>query len=247
MSRSRRACQIAALARRARRDGAPARADALAVAPSAPPAGEAHRGVDVGHLDREAALQPLVETGQRLVGDRRHRRDAPVIVKLVAARAQLDIGELLDAHEVAVVIAVELTASSALSSNAMRRTSAARPAAPAAGSLTRRPPRRRDDLARQAVGVARVRRASTMRADQTRVAPRHRPTAATASCRSAGRACGRARRTAPARWRPTLEALKSRAWPAEQRLQGGKSRHLHALRHLIVHRRAGRARAGGCT
>ena len=97
--------QIAALPGRARLHGAPARANTLALAVGAA-AGEANGGVDVGHLDRKPALQPLVKTGDGLVSDRGVFRCAGDR-QLVAAGAQLHIGELLDAHEMTVVMAIE--------------------------------------------------------------------------------------------------------------------------------------------
>ena len=99
-------CQVVALSRRAGLHGTAARADAVLVAALGTRPRKPHCGVDVGHFDRQSALQALVERGQRLV---RHgcivRRTGDG--KLVAARAQLDIRQLFDAYEVAVVIAVE--------------------------------------------------------------------------------------------------------------------------------------------
>jgi hypothetical protein len=98
--------QVAALAGRARLDGALARADALGVAAFDAAARETHGRIDVGALDRQAALQPLVEAGDRLL------RDRGVVGRagdgeLIAARAELHVGQLLDAHQIAVVVAVE--------------------------------------------------------------------------------------------------------------------------------------------
>jgi len=97
--------QVAALAGRARLHGAAAGADALVAALGAA-AGEADGGIDIGHFDRQAALQPFIEPGDDLVGDR-GIVGRPGDGELVAARAQLDVGELLDAHEMTIVIAVE--------------------------------------------------------------------------------------------------------------------------------------------
>ena len=68
---------------------------------------EADGGIDVRRLDRQAALQPLVEAGEGLVGGGDIVRFAGDL-ELVGAGAQLHFGELLDAREVAVVDAIEL-------------------------------------------------------------------------------------------------------------------------------------------
>src|SRR6185437_14877084 len=68
--------------------------------------GEPDGGVDVCGFDRQAALQPLVKPRDRLVRDAgivRGARDR----ELVAAGADLHVGELLDAHQIAVVVAIQ--------------------------------------------------------------------------------------------------------------------------------------------
>jgi hypothetical protein len=73
------------------------------LSPSPP---SAHGSVDVSRLDRQATLEPLIKAGQRLVGDCRVVGVAGDR-ELIAPRAQLHASQLLDAHEIAIVISIQ--------------------------------------------------------------------------------------------------------------------------------------------